>query len=226
MSTEEAPKGAILQRDKQTYAIVPRVPCGLLTKEKLHNLANVVEKYDIPIVKLTSGHRIALVGMKIDQINNIYNDLGMDPDKATELCLHYVQACPGTEVCKFGIQDSLGFGIRLEALLAGREMPAKLKVGVSGCPFSCAEGMVRDIGIMGKKKGWTVSFGGNSGQRARVGDIIAEEISPEEVITLINRCLDYYAEHGKKKERTARFIERIGIAAFREAILSRPLSEG
>ena len=226
MSTEEAPKGAILQRDKQTYAIVPRVPCGLLTKEKLRNLATVVEKYDIPIVKLTSGHRIALVGMKADTINDIYADLGMDPGKATELCLHYVQACPGTEVCKFGIQDSLGFGIKLEGLLAGREMPAKLKVGVSGCPFSCAEGMVRDIGIMGKKKGWNVSFGGNSGQRARVGDILAEEISPEEVITLINRCLDYYAEHGKKKERTARFIERIGIETFKEAVLSRPLSEG
>ncbi len=226
MSTEEAPKGAILQRDKQTYAIVPRVPCGLLTKEKLRNLATVVEKYDIPIVKLTSGHRIALVGMKADAINDIYADLGMDPGKATELCLHYVQACPGTEVCKFGIQDSLGFGIKLEGLLAGREMPAKLKVGVSGCPFSCAEGMVRDIGIMGKKKGWNVSFGGNSGQRARVGDILAEEISPEEVITLINRCLDYYAEHGKKKERTARFIERVGIETFKEAVLSRPLSEG
>lgn len=226
MSTEEAPKGAILQRDKQTYAIVPRVPCGLLTKDKLRNLATVVEKYDIPIVKLTSGHRIALVGMKADAINDIYADLGMDPGKATELCLHYVQACPGTEVCKFGIQDSLGFGIRLEAMLAGRDMPAKLKVGVSGCPFSCAEGLVRDIGIMGKKKGWTVSFGGNSGQRARVGDILAEEISPEEVITLINRCLDYYAEHGKKKERTARFIERVGIDTFKEAVLSRPLSEG
>ena len=226
MSTEEAPKGAILQRDKQTYAIVPRVPCGLLTKEKLRNLATVVEKYDIPIVKLTSGHRIALVGMKADTINDIYADLGMDPGKATELCLHYVQACPGTEVCKFGIQDSLGFGIKLEGLLAGREMPAKLKVGVSGCPFSCAEGMVRDIGIMGKKKGWNVSFGGNSGQRARVGDILAEEISPEEVVTLINRCLDYYAEHGKKKERTARFIERIGIETFKEAVLSRRLSEG
>lgn len=226
MSSEEAPKGAILQRDKQTYAIVPRVPCGLLTKDKLRNLATVVEKYDIPIVKLTSGHRIALVGMKADAINDIYTDLGMDPGKATELCLHYVQACPGTEVCKFGIQDSLGFGIRLEALLAGRDMPAKLKVGVSGCPFSCAEGLVRDIGIMGKKKGWTVSFGGNSGQRARIGDILAEEISPEEVVTLINRCLDYYAEHGKKKERTARFIERIGVETFREAVLSRPLSEG
>ncbi len=226
MSTEEAPKGAILQRDKETYAIVPRIPCGLLTKEKLRNLATVVEKYDIPIVKLTSGHRIALVGMKVEQINDIYADLGMDPGKATELCLHYVQACPGTTVCKFGAQDSLGFGIKLEDMLAGREMPAKLKIGVSGCPFTCAEGLVRDIGVTGRKKGWTISFGGNSGKAARVGDIIAEEISEEEAITLINRCIDYYVEHGKTKERACRFIERIGIDTFKEAVLSRPLAAG
>ena len=226
MSTDDAPKGAILQRDKETYAIVPRVPCGLLTKEKLRNIANVVEKYDIPIIKLTSGHRIALVGMKADVIEDIYADLDMEPGQATELCLHYVQACPGTEVCKFGIQDSLGFGVAIEKLFAGRELPAKLKVGVSGCPFSCAEGLVRDIGVMGKKKGWTLSFGGNSGRHARIGDVIAEEVSEAEIILVIQRCLDYYCKHGKKRERSAGFIERIGIEAFREAVLSPPGAEG
>lgn len=225
MSTDDAPKGAILQRDKETYAIVPRVPCGLLTKEKLRNIANVVEKYDIPIIKLTSGHRIALVGMKADVIEDIYADLDMEPGQATELCLHYVQACPGTEVCKFGIQDSLGFGVRLENLLTGRELPAKLKVGVSGCPFSCAEGLVRDIGVMGKKKGWTVSFGGNSGRQARIGDILAEEISPDEVIALVQRCLDYYCQHARKRERTARFIERIGLETFKAAVLEQPTAK-
>ena len=222
MSTDDAPKGAILQRDKETYAIVPRVPCGLLTKEKLRNITKVVEKYDIPIIKLTSGHRIALVGMKADVIEAIYADLDMEPGQATELCLHYVQACPGTEVCKFGIQDSLGFGVKLENLLTGRELPAKLKIGVSGCPFSCAEGLVRDIGVMGKKMGWTVSFGGNSGRQARIGDVLAEEISPDEVIALVQRCLDYYCQHAKKRERTARFIERIGLETFKAAVLSQP----
>ena len=225
MSTDDAPKGAILQRDKETYAIVPRVPCGLLTKEKLRNIANVVEKYDIPIIKLTSGHRIALVGMKADVIEDIYADLDMEPGQATELCLHYVQACPGTEVCKFGIQDSLGFGVRLENLLTGRELPAKLKVGVSGCPFSCAEGLVRDIGVTGKKKGWTVSFGGNSGRQARIGDVLAEEISPDEVIALVQRCLDYYCQHARKRERTARFIERIGLETFKAAVLEQPTAK-
>ncbi len=226
MPIDEAPKGAILQRDKETYAIVPRVPCGLLSRKQLKNISHVVEKYDIPIVKLTSGHRIALVGMKADKINDIYADLDMEPGQATELCLHYVQACPGTEVCKFGIQDSLGFGVVLEKSFAGRELPAKLKVGVSGCPFSCAEGLVRDIGVMGKKKGWTLSFGGNSGRNARIGDVIAEEVSEAEIVELIRRCLDYYCLHAKKKERTARFIERIGIETFREAVLSSSAAEG
>ena len=225
MTEKEAPKGAILQRDKETYAIVPRVPCGLLTREMLKNISLVVEKYDIPLIKMTSGHRIALIGMKEDKINNIYADLNMEPGQATELCLHYVQACPGTEVCKFGIQDSLQFGVKLEKLLAGRELPAKLKIGVSGCPFSCAEGLVRDIGVMGKKKGWTLSFGGNSGRQARIGDVLAEEISESEVIALIQRCIDYYCRHAKKRERTARFIERIGIETFKEAVLAPPPSE-
>ena len=106
-----------MQRDKKTYAIVPRIPGGLLNRNHLRAIADAVEKYDIPIVKLTSGQRIALVGLKEEDLQDIYQDLGMDPGKATELCLHYVQACPGTEVCKFGVRDSLGFGIRIENYL-------------------------------------------------------------------------------------------------------------
>ncbi len=226
MTEKAPPKGAILQRDKETYAIVPRIPCGLLTREKLKNISMVVEKYDIPLVKMTSGHRLAFIGMKEDAINDIYADLAMEPGQATELCLHYVQACPGTEVCKFGVQDSLHFGMELEKLLAGRELPAKLKIGVSGCPFSCAEGLVRDIGVMGRKKGWTLSFAGNSGRQARIGDILAEEIPADEIIRLIQRCLDYYCQNARKRERTARFIERIGLETFKEAVLAPTAQKG
>ena len=120
MSKADGPKGAILQRDKKTYAIVPRIPAGLIKREDLKAISEVVDKYDIPIVKITSGHRIALVGMTEDQILPIYEDLGMNEGKAVELCLHYVQACPGTEVCKFGIQDSLGFGLRIEEIFSGK----------------------------------------------------------------------------------------------------------
>jgi NAD(P)H-nitrite reductase large subunit len=218
MTEMENPKGAILQRDKETYAIVPRIPGGLAKLENLKQIVNVVEKYNIPIIKITSGHRLALVGIKGEFVNDIWQDLQMDTGKATELCLHYVQACPGNVVCKFGVQDSLGLGIEIEKFFLGMEMPAKVKIGVSGCPFCCGESFVRDIGLFGKKKGWTVVFGGNSGRRPRIGDIIAEDLDKEEAIDLAKRCLEYYAAHAKKKERTARFIERIGIEEFKKGI--------
>lgn len=219
MPTQESPKGAILQRDKKSYAIVPRIPGGLLKREDLKAIAEVVEKYDIPIVKMTSGHRIALIGMTEDQILPIYSDLKMAPGKATELCLHYVQACPGTEVCKFGIQDSLGFGIKIEEILAGTDLPAKFKIGVSGCPFCCAENFVRDLGLMGKKKGWTLSFGGNSGRKVRSGDILAEDLCDNEALELMKKCIDFYAEHARKKERTSTFVTRIGMEVIKKAVL-------
>ncbi len=213
------PQNAILQRDKETYAIVPRIPGGLLKRNHLRAIADAVEKYDIPLVKLTSGQRIALVGLKEENLQNIYQDLGMDPGKATELCLHYVQACPGTEVCKFGVRDSLGFGIQIENLLAEKELPAKMKIGVSGCQFCCAENFVRDIGVLGKKNGWTISFGGHSGNRARVGDILATDLSDEQAIELIIRCTEFYRENARKKERASRFIERIGVEEFKNKVL-------
>jgi NAD(P)H-nitrite reductase large subunit len=218
MSEKETPIGAILQRDKETYAIVPRIPGGLAKLDNFKDVVKVVEKYNIPIIKITSGHRLALVGMKAEVVNDIWQDLKMDMGKATELCLHYVQACPGNIVCKYGAQDSLGLGIEIEEFFLGMELPAKVKIGISGCPFCCGESFVRDIGILGKKKGWTIIFGGNSARRPRFGDIIAENVDRETTIKLTKRCLKYYAANGKKKERTARFIERIGIDAFKEAV--------
>jgi NAD(P)H-nitrite reductase large subunit len=219
MSNIEAPKGAILQRDKETYAIVPRIPGGLAKLDNFRDVVKVVEKYDIPIIKITSGHRLALVGMKAEVVDNIWQDLKMDMGKATELCLHYVQACPGNVVCKYGAQDSLGLGIEIEEFFLGMELPAKVKIGISGCPFCCGESFVRDIGIFGKKKGWTIIFGGNSARRPRIGNIIAENVDRETAITLTKRCLEYYAANGKKKERTARFIERTGIEAMKKTVL-------
>jgi NAD(P)H-nitrite reductase large subunit len=217
--TEGTPRGAILQRDKKTYAIVPRTPVGLVTPEVLEAISSVVRRYKIPITKITSGQRLALVGMKREEVDRIWHDLRMEVGPAVELCVHYVQACPGTEVCKFGVRDSLGMGLQLEKFYVGMDLPAKVKIGVSGCPFCCAESYVRDIGLIGKKKGWIVSFGGNSGGRPRIGDIIAENIDDEEATALVRRCLEYYRDNMDKKLRTARFVEKVGIEAIRKAVL-------
>lgn len=213
------PDGSILQRDKETYAIVPRTPAGLLSPEFLEQLAAVVRKYDIPITKITSGHRLALVGLKKDDIAKVWSELGTDVGRASELCLHYVQACPGNSVCSLGVQDSLGLGIELEKRFLGVEMPAKLKVGVSGCPMTCSEGYVRDIGLIGKRSGWIVVYGGNSGGRPRIGDVVAEELSTEEALPLVDKLVEYYRQNGKKRERVARMVDRLGIEAVREAVL-------
>ena len=215
----EHPTGAILQRDKETYAIVPRTPVGLVTPDDLEALAGVARKYNIPVIKITSGQRFALVGLKKEDVDSIWQDLGMDVGKATELCLHYVQACPGTAVCKFGVQDSLGLGTEIEAFFTEMELPAKVKIGISGCPFCCGESFVRDIGIFGKKNGWTFIVGGSSARRPRIGDVLTENLSKEEVIDLTRRTLEYYRDKSKRKQRMARFIDRIGIENFKDAIL-------
>lgn len=216
---EERPRGAFIQRDKKTYAIVPRTPMGIVTPVVLENIARVARKYEIPVIKITSAQRMALVGMRPEIVEEVWQDLGLDVGPAVEVCVHYVQACPGDTLCKFGVQNSLGLGGEIEKIFVGMELPAKAKIGISGCPMNCGEGYVRDFGVFGKKSGWTAIFGGNSGGRPRIGDVIAENLSNEEVIALAKKCLQYYAAHANKKERTARFIERIGIEEFKKAVL-------
>jgi len=216
---DDAPKGAILQRDKKTYAIVPRTPAGMVSPEIMEGIMKVVRQYNIPITKITSGQRLALVGIKKEDIDPVWDALQMDVGRAIELCLHYVQACPGTAVCTYGRQDSLGLGLDIEDFFYGYQLPAKVKIGVSGCPFCCGESYVRDIGIIGKKKGWIVTFGGNSGGRPRIADVLAKDLSKDEVIELMKKCLDYYKNNAKKKERTARFVNRIGIEEMKKHLV-------
>lgn len=219
MSKVTAPRGGILQRDGETWAIVPRTPVGIITPAVLDALNTVVKKYGIPIVKITSGQRIALVGMQADQVEAIWADLGTEVGMATELCVHFVQACPGTSVCRFGVQDSLGLGLELEKLYVGMELPAKVKMGVSGCPLCCASSYVRDMGVVGKKTGFTVIFGGHPGNKPRIGDVVAEDLPREQVAGLVQRLLEYYRDNAKKKERCARFVERVGIETIKQAVL-------
>lgn len=217
----EDPKGAILQRDKETYAIVPRIPMGILTPEILENLAKVARKYKVRIIKITSGQRIALVGIKPQDIDNAWKDLGMEVGPAEGLCVHYVQACPGTETCKFGQRDSLGLAAKIEKMYVGKRdfIPAKTKFGISGCKLNCGESYVRDIGAFATPDGWTVVVGGNSGGRPRIGDIIVEDLSEEDALDLIKKCLDFYSKNAKPRERIPRFIQRIGIEEFKKTVL-------
>jgi len=217
----EGLKGAILQRDKKTYAVVPRIPMGVLTPEILESLAKVARKYKVRIIKITSGQRIALVGLNPEDVENAWKDLEMEIGPAEGLCVHYVQACPGTETCKFGRGDSLGLAAKIEKMYVGKEnfIPAKTKFGISGCMLNCAESYLRDFGAFCAPDGWTIVAGGNSGGRPRIGNVIAKKLTEEQVLALFSKCLDYYAKNAKSRERMPRFIERIGIEEFKKAVL-------
>ncbi len=219
---EESAKTAIIQRDGETYAIVPKILMGLTDPDTLIKIAEVAKKYQIPVIKITGAQRIALVGIKKEDLENIWQDLGMEDGRPKGLCVHYVQACPGTAACRFGQQPTFSLGTKLDELLSSYELPAKFKIGVSGCPNNCGEAFVRDLGVFGKKNGWTLVFGGNSGSRPRIGDVIAEGLNEEQVLELAKKCIDYYKENAKPRERAPRFMSRMGVEEFKKALGLNP----
>ncbi len=215
----DSARGGIVQNDKTTVAIVPKIQAGLLTPELLEKIAQVARQYNIPIIKITSAQRIALVGIQPEDVENVWHDLDMEVGYPVGNAIHYIQSCPGTESCRLGQRDSLDMAQRLDEAIAPLEIPAKTKIGISGCPLSCGEGAVRDIGLFGKKAtGWTITIGGNSGLNARLGETLAKDLEEEAAVDLVVRLLKYYKENAKGKERMYRFVPRVGIQTIKEAL--------
>ncbi len=212
-------KGAILQRDKETYAIAPHIPGGLVTTATLRKICDVADKYKVAALKLTSAQRIAMIGIKEEELDGVWTELAQTPGAAIGLCVRSVKICPGTTFCKRGVQDSIALGLELDAIYHAMELPNKMKMGVSGCMLSCAEVAVKDIGIMGIPKGWKILVGGNAGMRPRLADVLVEEVATaEEVLAIVAKIIGYY-KSTPKKERLGRLVEEMGIERFREAVL-------
>ena len=212
-------KGAITQRDGNTYAIVTRSPAGIVTAEHLEVIAGIARKYRIPTIKITSGQRLALIGIGPGDVVKIRRELGDSAEQAEGPCVKYVQACLGIETCQYGVQDSIGLAGLVEKKFRNRTFPAKVKIGVSGCPRCCGESHIRDIGLMATRKGWTVLFGGNGGTRPRFGDVVAKNLADGDAVDLVERLLGYYQTEARPHERTARFMERIGTETLRSDLL-------
>ncbi len=211
-------KGAILQRDKETYAIAPHIPCGVATPALLRRLADVAEKYGAKALKITGATRIAIVGLKEQDIDNVWEELSLSPGAAVGLCVRSIRACPGTTFCKLGQQDALGVGLRLDETYHGMQLPGKFKMAVSGCPLSCAESWVRDIGFVGKKDGWQLIVGGNVGSTPRIGRELAGGLDDDAAVDAVAKVVDAYKENAKKGERIGKTIERLGLEPFVKAL--------
>ena len=215
---KDGEKGVIIQRDKQTYAIAPHIPCGVVQPETLRKLADVAEKYDAAALKITSAARIAVVGIDEKDVDSIWSELDMSPGFAVGLCVRSVKACPGTTFCKRGIQDSLSVGLRLDEKYHGLELPGKFKIGVSGCPNQCAETCIKDIGLVGMKNGWRLLVGGNGGGKPRLSRELTRDLSTEQAIELIEKVIEYYKDNAKPHQRLGAMLEKMDFDEFKSAV--------
>lgn len=214
-------KGAILQRDKETYAVAPHIPCGIVSPELLRQIADVAEKYDAKAVKITGATRIAIVGIKEERIDSVWEELHLDKGAAVGLCVRSIRTCPGTTYCRLGLQDALGIGLKLDKTYHGMELPGKFKMAVSGCTLSCSESWVRDIGLIGRKDGWALIIGGNVGAEPRIGNELITGLDDAGAESAVHKIIDYYRLNAKRGERLGKMIERIGLEPFKESVNSK-----
>ncbi len=211
-------KGAIPQNDNETYAIAPHIPCGLVTPDLLRKIADVSERYNAKAIKLTGACRMAIVGLKEEDIDNAWEDLGLGKGAAVGLCVRSVRACPGTTFCKLGKQDAIGIGMKLDEKYHAYELPGKFKMAVSGCKLSCSESWVRDIGLIGFPEGWTLTIGGNVGMLPRIGKELVTGLDDDQVMEACDKVISYYKDNAKRGERLGKMIERVGLEPFKEAL--------
>ena len=205
---------------EKSFVILPGRDMGLLAAEDLKHLADIAHYYEAPAVKITGAQRIAFLGVDESRLGGLKKDLGLPATMPHERGkVHYIQACPGSRWCKFGISDSPAMGKKIAALNFNRPLPYKVKVGISGCNICCCESWVRDIGLIGTRSGWKLIFGGNAAAAPRIGDLIAEDLDDGKAIDLIEKCLTVYSQQAGENIRSARFIEQFGADKFRKNVL-------
>ena len=210
-------KGALVQRDGETFAIATHIPGGICSPDILRTIADVSEKYGAAAIKITGAQRMVIVGLKEDDLDNVWQDLGIEPGAAVGMCVRSVKFCPGTTFCRIGQQDAVGMGMKLDELYHGYSLPSKMKIGVSGCPTCCAESWVKDIGLIGTKKGWKVVVGGNAASKPMIAQVLSEGLSDDETLDLVKRVIERFERH-TKPQRLGTLISDIGLATFKQEI--------
>ena len=217
---------ANMQQDG-TYSVVPRVPGGEITPEKLIVIGEVAKKYNL-YTKITGGQRIDLFGARVDQLPAIWKELidaGFESGHAYGKSLRTVKSCVGSTWCRYGVQDSTTLAIDLEERYRGIRSPHKLKSGVSGCARECAEARSKDFGIIATEKGWNLYLGGNGGMNPRHADLFASDIDRETLIKYTDRFLMYYIKTADRLERTSTWLTKLegGLDKLKEVIIDDSL---
>jgi len=209
---------ANIQKDG-TYSVVPRMWGGITNASELRRIADVVDKYRIPTVKVTGGQRIDLLGVKKEDLQAVWRDLDMPSGHAYAKALRTVKTCVGSEWCRFGTQDSTRMGIELEKALWRMYAPHKVKLAVSGCPRNCAESGIKDVGVIGVDSGWEIYVAGNGGIKTDVAQFFCKLKTREEVLEHAGAFLQLYREEGHYLERTVHFVGRVGLDYCKRRVL-------
>ena len=202
-----------------TFSVVPRIYGGVTTPAELRRIADVADQFDVPMVKITGGQRIDLLGVPKEQLPAIWEALDMPSGHAYAKAVRTVKTCVGENFCRFGLGDSIALGIEMEKEWEGLHTPHKVKGAVSGCPRNCAEASTKDIAIIIVEGGFQVRIGGAAGASVREGDILATVESKAQAMRVMSTFLQYYREHGEYLERTYGFIERVGLETIKAAVL-------
>src|SRR6218665_2473326 len=215
---------ANIQKDG-TYSVVPRMWGGLTNPRELRAIADVVEKYDAPMVKVTGGQRLDIFGIRKEDLPAVWADLnaaGMVSGHAYGKSLRTVKTCVGSEWCRFGTQDSTGLGVKLEQMTWGSWMPHKFKIAVSGCPRNCAEATIKDFGVVCVDSGYELHVGGNGGIKVRATDLLCKVGTEAETMDVCAAFIQLYREEARYLERTAPWIERGGLDHVKAGLFADP----
>ena len=209
---------ANIQKDG-TYSVVPRMYGGVTTPDQLRKIADVADKYKVPMVKVTGGQRIDLLGVKKEDLTNMWADLDMPSGYAYGKSIRTVKTCVGAEFCRFGTQNSTQLGIDIEKAFDHMWAPHKVKFAVSGCPRNCAESGIKDVGIIGVDSGWEIYVGGNGGIKTEVAHFLCKVKTAEEVIEYSGAFIQIYREEARYLDRTVHWIERVGLEYVKRRVL-------
>ena len=210
---------ANIQKDG-TFSVVPPMPGGATTPAELRRIAEVAERFDVPLVKLTGGQRIDLLGVRKEDLPAVWAALGTVSGHAYGKTFRTCKACVGTEFCRFGLGDSIALAQKIEDRFKGIDSPHKMKLATTGCPRNCSEALIKDVGFVAIGDGkWEIYVGGAGGSHVRKGDLLCTVSSHEEALLMGGRFMQYYREEAKYKERTYTWIERVGIERIRAVVV-------
>ncbi len=210
---------ANIQKDR-TFSVIPRIAGGVTSADELIKIGTVAKKYNVPMVKITGGQRIDLLGIPKEQLPNVWRDLEMPSGHAYGKSFRTCKTCVGTDFCRYGVGDSTKLGIAIERRFAGIESPGKMKLATAGCPRNCSEAMVKDLGAVAVEGGrWEIYIGGAAGAHVRKGDILCVVDTHDEVLLMMGRFMQYYRENAKYLERTYGFVERVGMEKIKSIVV-------